>query len=418
MEPDDLTPVWFSSVLAVDISAVKCTPIGVGMVGLNLRCELVGDGRHPTSVLVKLPSADPTSRATGVSLRNYEREVKFYDEIAPTVGIRAPRCYHGSWDAASGDFVLVLEDAAPAEPGDQIKGCWWSQAQAALIELAHLHAPRWGDPQLFEIDWLTRRDPPSVDLITSLYRHFWPEFLERYGDSLPTSQRSIGVRLGEALPAWLPRSTLPPTVTHGDCRLHNLLFASERGGDAVIALDVNIPIQRADAAGVKHGILGARTDRSGDRVLVVLCSLCVVEASDEDSLIGEVGRTPQPEQLQRCLRWRSTGRFADWPDAHDRSRVPQVIDGSIAIRVPSTASQPDHEPACVIRVISTKATLSTCMVWRASSTATVRALNNRSASSPSLLATITRNCSIGFTTSTVTGPTVGCPRSNGALLEA
>jgi Phosphotransferase enzyme family len=241
MQPDDLTPVWFGTVLAAEISAVECTPIGVGMVGLNLRCELLGDGSHPTSVVVKLPSADPTSRATGVSLRNYEREVKFYDEIAPTVGIRAPRCYHGSWDAVSGDFVLVLEDAAPAEPGDQINGCTPSQAQAALIELAHLHAPRWGDPQLFEIDWLTRLDPPSVDLITSLYRHFWPEFLERYGDSLPPSQRNIGVRLGEALPAWLTRSSLPPTVTHGDYRLDNLLFASERGGHAVIAVDWQTP---------------------------------------------------------------------------------------------------------------------------------------------------------------------------------
>jgi Phosphotransferase enzyme family len=241
MKPDDLTPEWFSTVLAAEISAVTCTPIGVGMVGLNLRCELVGDGRHPTSVVVKLPSADPTSRATGVSLRNYEREVKFYDEIAPTVGIRVPRCYYGSWDVASGDFVLVLEDAAPAEPGDQINGCTWSQAQSALIELAHLHAPRWGDPSLNGIDWLTRRDPPSVDLITSLYRHFWPEFLERYGDSLPPSQRNIGARLGQALPAWLTRSSLPPTVTHGDYRLDNLLFASERGGDAVIAVDWQTP---------------------------------------------------------------------------------------------------------------------------------------------------------------------------------
>ncbi len=241
MQPDDLTPAWFSSVLGAEISAVKCTPIGVGMVGLNLRCGLVGDGLHPTSVVVKLPSADPTSRATGVSLRNYEREVKFYDEIAPTVGIRAPRCHHGSWDEASGDFVLVLEDAAPAEPGDQIKGCTHAQAQAALIELAHLHAPRWGDPQLFEIDWLSRRDPPSVELITSLYRHFWPEFLERYGDSLSHTQHSIGAQLGEVLPAWLTRSTLPPTVTHGDYRLDNLLFAREGDGDEVIAVDWQTP---------------------------------------------------------------------------------------------------------------------------------------------------------------------------------
>lgn len=155
MQPEDLTPAWFSSVLAAEISAVECTPIGVGMVGLNLCCELKGDSRHPTSVVVKLPSADPTSRATGVALRNYEREVKFYDQIAPTVGIRAPRCFHGSWDEASGDFVLVLEDVAPAQPGDQISGCTLPQAQAALVELAHLHAPRWGDPSLDNIAWQT-----------------------------------------------------------------------------------------------------------------------------------------------------------------------------------------------------------------------------------------------------------------------
>jgi Phosphotransferase enzyme family len=241
MQPDDLTPAWFSAVLEAEISAVTCTPIGVGMVGLNLRCVLVGNGLHATSVVVKLPSADPTSRATGVALRNYEREVKFYKEIGPTVGIRAPRCYHGSWDAESGDFVLVLEDAAPAQPGDQIAGCTLPQAQAALIELAHLHAPRWGDPRLSDVDWLTRRDEASVELITNFYRHFWPEFLQRYGDSLSPTQRVIGAQLGEALPTWLMRSTLPPTVTHGDYRLDNLLFASEHGGDAVIAVDWQTP---------------------------------------------------------------------------------------------------------------------------------------------------------------------------------
>ncbi len=35
-----LTPEWFGSVLAAEISVVRCTSIGVGMVGLNLRCKL------------------------------------------------------------------------------------------------------------------------------------------------------------------------------------------------------------------------------------------------------------------------------------------------------------------------------------------------------------------------------------------
>ena len=241
MQSSDLTAVWFSSVLSADISAVTSTPIGVGMVGMNLRCELAGDGHHPASVVVKLPSADPTSRATGVALRNYEREVKFYEQIAPTVGIRLPKCYHGAWDEASGDFVLVLEDASPAEPGDQIRGCTIAQAEAALIELARLHAPRWGDPTLNDVDWLTRRDQASVEMITLLYRHYWPEFLERYGDSLTTSQRLLAASLGDALPSWLVQGSLPATVTHGDYRLDNILFPGVRGGDGVITVDWQTP---------------------------------------------------------------------------------------------------------------------------------------------------------------------------------
>ena len=45
-----------------------------------------------------------------MALRNYEREVKFYRDIAPTVDIRVARCYHGEWDPSDHDFVLLLED--------------------------------------------------------------------------------------------------------------------------------------------------------------------------------------------------------------------------------------------------------------------------------------------------------------------
>lgn len=244
MDITDLTPAWFSDVLNADVIEVMAAPIGVGLVGLNVRCQLVGTGAPP-SVVVKLPSADPTSRATGVALRNYEREVKFYDQIASTVDIRVPRCHHSSWDAATGDFVLVLEDAAPCRPGDQIAGCTPAQADVALVQLARLHAPRWGDATLDEIDWLTRRDGPSIEFIAGLYRSFWPSFLERFGDSISLSQRMIGERLGDALPIWMTASQLPATVTHGDYRLDNLLFADDVDrdavGDTVIAVDWQTP---------------------------------------------------------------------------------------------------------------------------------------------------------------------------------
>ena len=89
LTPDWLSPDWLSTVLDVDVSGVRSERIGDGLVGLNLRVTIESsDEGAPASVVIKLPSLDEMSRATGVALRNYEREVKFYDQIASTVDIR------------------------------------------------------------------------------------------------------------------------------------------------------------------------------------------------------------------------------------------------------------------------------------------------------------------------------------------
>ena len=127
-------------------------------------------------MIAKLPSPDPTSRATGIGLRNYEREVCFYLEIAPTVDIRVARCYHAEWDAGTGDFVLLMEDLAPAEQGNQISGCDSDQARIAVLELAKLHGPRWGDPALDDIEWLSRRTAADSQQLAMLWAMFLPGF--------------------------------------------------------------------------------------------------------------------------------------------------------------------------------------------------------------------------------------------------
>ena len=49
------------------------------------------------------------SRSTGVSLRAYEAEVRFYRDVAGTVGIRTPRCHFAAIDVSTGWFTLVLD---------------------------------------------------------------------------------------------------------------------------------------------------------------------------------------------------------------------------------------------------------------------------------------------------------------------
>ena len=163
MDGERVTSDWMSDLLGGPVDRLTTERIGDGLVGMNIRVTIESDDPSlPSSVVLKLPSEDPTSRATGIALRNYEREVKFYLEVADTVAIRVPHCFHGEWDAASGDFVLVLEDMAPAEQGDQIAGCGVDHAVVAVEELARLHGPRWGDPTLDEHEWLTRRTGPDA----------------------------------------------------------------------------------------------------------------------------------------------------------------------------------------------------------------------------------------------------------------
>ena len=223
-----VTAERLSEVLGADIVTVDPQRIGDGLVGMNLRVGLTyapgGDG--PASVVIKLPSEDPLSRRSGIELRNYEREVRFYGEVASTVAIRTPRCFHAEWNPDDGEFAVVLEDMAPARQGDQITGCSVAMAEAAVVELARLHAPRWGDSSLDAIEWLSRRTgDDDVVRLEQMYVIFWPGFLATYGPHLDAEQIALGERVGTMLRQWLDARRSPFTVVHGDYRLDNLLFA-------------------------------------------------------------------------------------------------------------------------------------------------------------------------------------------------
>lgn len=241
MTPEGLTDSWLSSVLRADVHVAQATRIGDGLVGMNVRLALESDGTVPSSLIAKLPSPDPTSRATGIGLRNYEREVCFYLEIAPTVDIRVARCYHAEWDAGAGDFVLLMEDLAPAEQGNQISGCDSDQARIAVLELAKLHGPRWGDPALDDIDWLSRRTAADSQQLAMLWAMFLPGFLNTYGRYLSADAVELVQRFGGRIVRWVDERDLPNTVTHGDYRLDNLMFAGREGGAPIAAVDWQTP---------------------------------------------------------------------------------------------------------------------------------------------------------------------------------
>lgn len=242
--PDAITPAWLNTVLAgalggARVVAVKTARVGTGHVGDSFRIALDFDRptNAPASLVAKLPSADPASRATAAAMRTYEVEVGFYREMATRLPIRTPRCYHVAYEPASDEFVLLLEDLAPARQGDQIAGCSLEHALLAVQELPKLHAPRWGDPQLAAIPWLNRADPASSGGMPTLVANLFEGFRTRYADRLDADVLELAERLMPALPAYFANRPGAWTVTHGDFRLDNLMFGTDAGGPPIAVLD-------------------------------------------------------------------------------------------------------------------------------------------------------------------------------------
>ena len=69
--PAALTPAWLSAALGLPVADVSLTPVGTGQMCDSIRLALSYDvaGAGPSSLIAKLPAADPTSRATALSLR-------------------------------------------------------------------------------------------------------------------------------------------------------------------------------------------------------------------------------------------------------------------------------------------------------------------------------------------------------------
>ena len=237
---------FWEKVFHVPVQAGPAKRIGEGQVGMNLRFALESDAEHvPNSVVVKLASPDPTSRATGIALRNYEREVKFYNEIAESLDVRMPHCYFADWHEDGGDIAIVLEDMSPCEQGDQIRGCGVEEARLAVGELSRLHGPRWNDPTLWDIDWIQRRGAEDAERMHGMYAMFKTGFLDTYTDAILRETGEEGLSLVNALESLMPKYVMgrdePYTVTHGDYRLDNLLFATPQGGVACAVVDWQTP---------------------------------------------------------------------------------------------------------------------------------------------------------------------------------
>jgi hypothetical protein len=222
--PDDLTADWLSAAIGGGtVEEFSTERIGTGQMSECYRVALTyADGASgPQSVVLKVAASDPASRQTGLALGLYEREVRFYTDIAPRIDGPVAPCHSSGYDGETGVFHLLLGDAAPAAVGDEIRGATVEQALLALSELGRVHAPLLGKAEMADVEWLNRESPMNQALITQLYAGF----SARYADRISSEHREVCERLVASFDAYVAEA--PDVVhglVHGDYRLDNMLF--------------------------------------------------------------------------------------------------------------------------------------------------------------------------------------------------
>lgn len=251
-----ITPEWLTGALRAgghlgdaSVVSIQTEPVGQG-VGLLCRLYRLTLGyssaseRAPASLIAKLPTADPQTRGMVGLFRFYEREVRFYEDVAEGLELSTPRRFYSNFDPASGDFILLIEDLSNIRIGDQLAGASVEDAKLAVSELAKLHGSWWQSPRLAHLSWMPVLNDQVNKMGLALYPQAWGIFMERFGAKLDPRLVPIGEKLGAKVNDILDLLTdRPATVCHGDFRLDNLFFGDDQSSEPLTVIDWQISIR-------------------------------------------------------------------------------------------------------------------------------------------------------------------------------
>lgn len=267
---DDFTSDWLTAVLREcgTLSAGRVTGVeaqalseGVGFVGQVFRLTPAYTAQEgaPSTIIAKIPSREPGALEVAAMYGMYERELQFYRHLANEITFRTPRCFYGAGDAATVEYVLLLEDLGETGVmGDQLAGCDLSQAQKAVKALAIHHAKWWNHAALDTTPWMV----PGVDLVrggmTQAYQASHPLFCERFGDCFSDDVLREIATLDAGILANLDTIEQGSmTLAHGDFRADNLFFGLDGSGYDIAVIDWQSPNKGWGAYDLAYFICGS-----------------------------------------------------------------------------------------------------------------------------------------------------------------
>lgn len=263
----EITAEWMtealrgSGIIGADVSveAVLLDPAGagVGFMGEVAKVGLVYSGDAagaPTTVMAKFPTQSPDIRAMMHPTRIYEREHRFYAEVAAHSPVRTPAIYHVTCEpaAAAADerYMLLMEDLGGLTLGDQVAGVTPAQARAALVGLAAHHARFWNAAGLESADFIPVINGPLNQAGSAIYDASLPGFMAAFSTSIEPELAEFVAGYAAARPRLLDDlAAMPHTLVHFDFRADNLFFEED---GTVVVIDWQAISQGGGAADVGY----------------------------------------------------------------------------------------------------------------------------------------------------------------------
>jgi hypothetical protein len=225
---------------------------GAGFMGCMHRVSVEYEGPQaaelPTKLVAKFGVADLASRVLTRFTVSNRTEVEVYSKsVAKEAGLPQAKCYYARSENITDHVLILLEDLAPLQVADQVKGLSVEQAHSALRQLAKLHSRHWNKVRESGVDVMLNNSWQKTDIEglflpgVQKFLDLWPQLEQNRGIKTTLLNEQI-VSLALEFPKVVDRlikevepvevgGTINLTMAHGDYRAENLFF--EDGGDEV-----------------------------------------------------------------------------------------------------------------------------------------------------------------------------------------
>jgi aminoglycoside phosphotransferase (APT) family kinase protein len=229
---DGLNQKWLTHALGSEVRSVTIEPIGTGQTSSTYRLTIDADDCSRTLIAKLAEGPEDARRRVATAHRN---EIGFYQQLAPTVDVRVPACWYAAISDDGTCFTLLLEDLAPRQPGRQADGCSFTLATKAVENLARLHASRWNDDTLRDVEFLLPLTEERAAFLADIARTATDQFVARYAHQLEGEDVRTLRAVVEVLLEWQLSHPEPFSLIHGDYRLDNLMLHPT--GEDVVVVD-------------------------------------------------------------------------------------------------------------------------------------------------------------------------------------